>query len=219
MNLHIQALKSKLEANANQQQSPQFIISESKTVDAVDEQHIEQFTTILSCMNNTMYADIWKLGVNLALRITDLLSLKLEDCVGKDELYILEGKTSNTRKSRKYRKIVLNNTAKKIIARRARLYPEDTYLFESKHTNATTGKPISRQSVWSAFSKAGKSLNIHTGTHSLRKTLGAKLYRSGVPVATIQKMFSHSTEAITLAYIGVTQLDVDSCYTDYEVEL
>lgn len=213
MNKHIANLKAKLD----KPYQPEIIIQNSKAVEAIDESDLDQFTLYLSFNSNTIYLDIWKLAANTALRISDLLNLKIIDCANKDVIHILESKTSNTRNNRTYRKITLNSTAKEVIARRIRLYPNDTYLFESKHTNASSNKPISRQSVWTAFSKAGKACGLHIGTHSSRKTLGAKLYRAGVPIATIQKLLKHSSESITLQYIGITQANVDQCYLDYEI--
>lgn len=213
MNQYVANLKAKL----NKPYEPEIIIQNSKAVDAIAESDLDQFTLFLSFNSNTIYLDIWKLSVNTALRISDLLNLRINDCVNKDHLHILESKTSNTRNNRTYRKITLNSTAKSIIARRARLYPNDEFLFQAKHTNATSIKPISRQSVHTAFSKAGKACGLHVSTHSARKTLGAKMYSAGVPIATIQKLLKHSSESITLQYIGITQKNVDQCYLDYEV--
>ena len=214
-NTYLQRIQSKLEQPVVKDK----VVTFGNAVDAIHEDSLHAFTVQLEGMSNTIYADIWKFSVNTALRISDLLSLKIEDVVGKDEIYILESKTANTRKHSSYRKIVLNNTAKKIIAKRARVFSTDTYLFQSNHTNVKGANHISRQSVWNAFSTAGKSLGLHTGCHSSRKTLGMKLYNSGVSIGTIQKLLKHSSEAITLQYIGVSQATVDACYIEYEVQL
>ncbi|MBR0317501.1 MAG: tyrosine-type recombinase/integrase [Synergistaceae bacterium] len=47
------------------------------------------------------------------------------------------------------------------------------------------------------------------GTHSLRKTFGYILYQSDQSIELIQKFLNHSSPAITLAYIGITQDDMD----------
>ncbi len=52
-------------------------------------------------------------------------------------------------------------------------------------------------------------LEYKIGTHSLRKTFGYRLYMSDTDIELIQKLLNHSSPAITLSYIGITQNDMD----------
>lgn len=54
------------------------------------------------------------------------------------------------------------------------------------------------------------------GTHSMRKTFGYHYYKGTKDVATLQKIFNHSSEAITLKYIGITQDSIDEAMTNFE---
>ncbi len=48
-----------------------------------------------------------------------------------------------------------------------------------------------------------KKLGFHFSNHTLRRTFGRALFRSGVPVATIAKILGHESTDVTLRYIGV----------------
>jgi integrase/recombinase XerD len=48
-----------------------------------------------------------------------------------------------------------------------------------------------------------KQLGFHFSNHTLRRTFGRALFRSGVPVPTIAKILGHESTDVTLRYIGV----------------
>ena len=50
------------------------------------------------------------------------------------------------------------------------------------------------------------------GTHTLRKTFGYHAYRMGMDLSVIQKLLNHASPSVTLAYIGITQDDLDDVY-------
>ncbi|WP_236183502.1 tyrosine-type recombinase/integrase [Pseudomonas juntendi] len=156
---------------------------------------------------NTLYADIWRFGVNTALRISDLLSLTFEDVQGGN-LVIKEGKTGKTRD------IELNVAAKAIVERRRAAHPTHQYLFEVD-SNRAKGKPISRVAVASAFKAVGDEMGLQLGTHSMRKTRGWLMYNGGSSIELICKVLNHSSPAVTMAYIGITQSEVDATYHQF----
>ncbi|SGZ09980.1 Site-specific recombinase phage integrase family-Site-specific recombinase, phage integrase family [Moritella viscosa] len=51
----------------------------------------------------------------------------------------------------------------------------------------------------------------------MRKTRGYHLYQSTKDIARVMKMLRHSSEGVTLRYIGVTQDDVDKDFVDLEI--
>ena len=53
-------------------------------------------------------------------------------------------------------------------------------------------------------------------THTLRKTLGYQFYTQYEGVVTLQKIFNHSSTAITLRYIGITDDLLDKAYDNIE---
>ncbi len=170
---------------------------------------------LLTKHHSPQYSDIWLLGCNLALRISDLLSLTMDQCreaLDNGTLRIQEGKTN------KWRYIHLNLTAKSIMQERSTAHPDDVYLFQSKSNRAKAIiKPLSRQAVWKAFQAIGEIIGVPLGTHSMRKTRGRFLYDDGVPIEKICLMLNHASPATTLLYIGITQNDIDDTYRQYEI--
>lgn len=179
-------------------------------VDAVEKAEIATVERLLTKHRGQLYADIWALGINTALRISDLLGLKMAEVVNRDCVTLIEQKTG------KPREITLNSKARDIIARRAAEYPADVYLFQATGNRAkSAGKPISRETVARKFKEIGEILGVHLGTHSMRKTRGAAMYHDGVPLETICKVLNHSSPAVTMRYIGLDKATVAKTYDDY----
>lgn len=167
-----------------------------------------------------IYADIWKVGVNTALRISDLLSLTMDNVRALDPaqpaLQITEQKTG------KLRKIVVNRSALVVMQRRLAEYPKHVWLFQSEAVNRNRReppKPINRRSVSRAFEKVGQRVapKVVLGTHSMRKTRGYAMHKAGRSIESIAKVLNHSSPAVTMRYIGLVQQDIDESYTEFEL--
>lgn len=180
-------------------------------VNAISRQDIALVHALLSKKYPSIYADIWKAGVNMSLRISDLLSIKYSDCdLDKRLLTITEQKT------KKIKAVRLNNTVVNIIKKRRADYPADTWLFQV-HSNRAKYKPISRVSVARTFKEVGDTLKLNISTHSMRKSRGMALYNDGVPIEKIARVLNHSSTSSTLRYLGITAEDVLRTYDDYEL--
>jgi integrase len=162
--------------------------------------------------SNEIYADIWKIGLNLSLRISDLLSLKFDDFnIPQKLLYIKESKTGKSKEIR------LNSTAIEIINSRRSKYPNDIYLFQV-NSNRAKNKPISRISVSRVFKECADLLKIpNINTHSLRKSRGKAMFDAGKPIEMIAKVLNHSSPATTMTYLGITKDQVMQTYDDFEL--
>ena len=167
-----------------------------------------------------VYHDIWKLGVNTALRISDVLQLKMAHVLSLDPdvpaLELVEIKTG------KARRIVVNAGALKIMQQRQATYPTHHYLFQSDAINLgrhSPPQPINRRSVARVFEKVGQNIapKVRLGTHSMRKTRGYAMYEAGRSIESICKVLNHSSPAVTMAYIGIEQRDVDNSYLEFEL--
>jgi integrase len=163
----------------------------------------------LNARGNTLYADIWHFGLNVALRISDLLTVTMSEAL-TGKLTIVEGKTS------KPRIITLNEKARAIVKARAASHPEAIYLFQV-NSNRAKNKPVSRVAVAQAFKSVGDEIGVHLGTHSMRKTRGWVMHSSGVSIEMICKVLNHSSPAITMAYIGITQSEVNATYDQFVI--
>lgn len=183
-------------------------------VDAVKtEEDITTIHTLLRKHGSQDYADIWKLGINVAYRISDLLSIEKKHLnLDKRELEILEKKTN------KKRTVRLNDTAMKIIIRRLSDHPDDKYLFQSRKSNSDNNtQPMDRSTVARKFQEIGEIVGIRLGTHSMRKTRGYMMYKAGVSIEQIARVLNHSSPAVTMAYIGLTQEETLKTYDEFEL--
>lgn len=48
--------------------------------------------------------------------------------------------------------------------------------------------------------------------HTLRKSFGYHAYNNGYDITLIQKLFNHSSPAVTLRYIGITQDEIQDLF-------
>ena len=62
--------------------------------------------------------------------------------------------------------------------------------------------------VQEACFEAGITARI--GTHTLRKTFGYHFYQEYKDIGLLQYLFNHSSQRVTLLYIGITQELIDS---------
>lgn len=158
---------------------------------------------------------IWVLGINSGLRVSDILSLNIEDVKDKNYIEIKEKKT------KKYKRFPLNDKLKKLIKsylkiRMDKYYSvvEDEPLFLGKKH-----KRLDRSQVYRFLNEVCEDLNIkaNIGTHTMRKTFGYFFYQQFNNVALLQKILNHSSPSITLRYIGIAQEEIDDSYSNFEL--
>ncbi|EOK2531670.1 tyrosine-type recombinase/integrase, partial [Escherichia coli] len=107
--------------------------------------------------------------------------------------------------------IMLTAKALELVAQRRADNPGHEYLFEVD-SNRAKGKPISRVTVSAKFKEAGDMLNLHIAAHSPRKNLGYHAIKRGVSLPTLTKLYGHSSQAVTLAYCGIMDKDVEEVF-------
>ena len=185
-----------------------------KSVDAIKDKNVLALIPDLLTKKskNAQYADIWEFSLNVALRISDTLSIKFDDIdLDTRTLKISESKTG------KQATIYLNDKAYSIVEKIRKDSPSDVYLFQSKKSrnrSNTEPKPLTRFAVSQQMQKISEVLDINIGTHSARKTRGYFLYKKTGDIARVMKMLRHSSALVTLAYIGITQEDIDTDFKD-----
>ena len=180
-------------------------------VNAASKQEITLIHALLTNKFGLIYADIWKVGVNLGLRIGDLLKLKFED-------FGTEARTLNLyeQKTKKFKEMRLNHTVIDIINSRKVRHPDDIWLFQV-HSNRAKDKAISSISVSRVFKDAGDMLGLKINTHSMRKSRGMAMFNDGMPIEKISKVLNHSSPSSTLQYLGISKEAVLQTYDDYEL--
>lgn len=162
------------------------------------------------------------LGLNTALRISDILSLewhfvydfKKEEY--KDYIIIMEQKTG------KVSQIYLNSNVLKALSdyrdfltQEKEVIEPNTYLF--KHTNKNI--PISRTQAFRIIKEAADYYKIPgiISCHSLRKTFGYHAWKQGVSPALLIEVFNHSSFSITKRYLGIGQEDKDRIFEEIKL--
>ena len=189
-------------------------------VDAVKTDSQRQQVEHLLSEADPLYFDIWKIGVNVALRISDLLSITMTQARSIDpdtlELKVVESKTGKTRL------LTFNPPAMNIINRRIADNPDHVHLFQSvspKNSRREEPKPINRRSVTRVFERVGQSVTpkVQLGTHSMRKTRGYVMHKAGMRIEEISKALGHSHTAVTMAYIGLDAEAVRRSFLEFEL--
>ncbi|HHU55133.1 MAG TPA: tyrosine-type recombinase/integrase [Acholeplasmataceae bacterium] len=167
---------------------------------------------------------LFELGIYSALRISDILKLKVKDLRNKNYFELVEQKTGKTKK------LAINPDLKKELAKYFVGKDDEEYVIGSRERNLFTtikdkesGKkvkvlntspnsPISRVQAWNILNDAAKKAGIteQIGTHSLRKTFGYHMYNHcGKDVTIVQEFLNHSSPKVTLVYIGIDQDNKD----------
>lgn len=137
---------------------------------------------------------LFLIGINTGLRIGDLLKLRTADLKGKMSIKIQESKTS---KPRTVHFDSVYDELQDYIASN-----DSEWLFPSRNGD----KAISTTQAYRQLVKAGKMVDIETmGTHTMRKTFGYWHYKQYNDLATLQDILNHSSSAITIRYIGITE--------------
>lgn len=178
-----------------------------------DHNTIRLISHLLKVRCSQQMSDVWEIGLNLALRISDLLSIKFND-IKDDRLIIYESKTN------KAANIKLNQKVLNTIFRIQKEHPTHIFLFQSYRCNQSFNsipRPLSRCAVSKAFALVGEELKLNLGTHSMRKTRGYLLYQQTKDLGRVMKMLRHASEGVTLRYIGLTQDVVDQDFVNLEI--
>lgn len=175
-----------------------------------DKREIQKMKTYLMGKSDRDYL-LFTCGINVGLRISDLLHLQYND-IFTDNGSFRQHVIIREQKTGKVKKIRLNDTVKKAIkdyVRAHNLSGED-YLFGSKK-----GGHITRVQAYKILREAAETVGIQQfGTHSMRKTWGYHSYlTSKHNIGLIMDMFSHSSEQISLRYIGINQEQKDELYS------
>ncbi len=175
-----------------------------------DKNKINQLYQYLSG-GDPKYAIIFKFGINTGLRISDIISLRVDEIFLK-EWHFKEYLIIKERKTSKEKKIKLNETLRNSLIKyvKSEHLTRDDYLFKSQK-----GGYIGRIQAYRVLKDAAGIIGIENfGTHSLRKTWGYWTYKmSKYNIGLIMDTFNHSSPNITLRYIGINQDQKDELYS------
>ena len=126
--------------------------------------------------------------------------------IGKTHIRLVEKKTG------KFKKVPLNNKVRTLIDSYTKNRNLDEPLFMTIFKNR-----MYRVAAYDIIKSACKKANITTkvGTHTMRKTFGYHHYKKFKDIAMLQKIFNHSSQTVTLRYIGIEQDQIEESYSKF----
>jgi integrase len=163
---------------------------------------------------------LFKVIINMALRVSDAIDLKVDQIRGKNiaKVYIKKQKFT--------KKIKINDALKEAIE----LYipkdaKDDDYLFpspEKKVKKFSTGKykkkgHITRMTAYNWMTKAAKAAGLtfdeeSIACHGIRKYFGTVANEMGMTIAEIQAAYAHKSASTTIRYLGIDDKKVNAMY-------
>lgn len=194
-----------------------------KEVRYISDKDLKRIREFFTYRNVPVMLNLLNIGVNVALRISDLLNLKFEDIKSDNTIFVKEKKTKKTKI------IKLNKTSQQSIKDLKKFYKKEGYknhskgyLFKSQqHQQRVDYKDVSitPYSVGRYLREARDFLDIQypIGTHSFRKTWGYNVYTKTKDIALVMKALNHSSQAVTLRYIGIEQETLNATYDSIEI--
>lgn len=169
----------------------------------------------IACRNKMLFL----IGINLSLRISDLISIKwnffLKENMEFREYYKIQPK--KTRKTGKFVTLYFNDVVKSAILEYINQYPisdMNDFVFKSRKGNGA----ITERSVWKIIVDTAKEANIdkNIGTHSLRKTFGYHIWHNAndkeKALVMLMVIFNHTSVSTTKKYIGIMGEEVEDIF-------
>ena len=174
-------------------------------------------------LNRHREAELFLIGCNVALRISDLLSLEFEQITFETRSDQIVGFSDiREKKTKKKKRVTFNPVAVEAIARLRELNPDHVYLFQAMGNRVGYRiKPVSPSWVFETFKEVKEDLDLgfNFSSHSMRKTFGYHAYKGGADINVLQKLFNHSNVSETFLYIGITEERVSDTYMDFSITL
>jgi len=177
-----------------------------------DKKHIKQISDYFLHKGEFRNLLMFVMGIHTALRISDMLRLTWGDVYDfsnnrvRGELTVIEQKTGKS-------KIIAVNPA--VVNAVIRLFKHSSpmpgsFLFANPRQN----KSISRVQAYRILRAAAEKAHIQAriSCHSLRKTFGYHLWKTGASLVIIMDIYNHSSYTVTKRYLCVTQDEKNSAY-------
>lgn len=154
------------------------------------------------------------LGLNTALRISDILRLKWGDVYNFRENKFYKYVSVVESKTKKNNKIAMNTSIISALNTYKEELPQisaEQYLIKSRNG---VNRALTRNRAYTIISEAAKSLDIEgvISCHSLRKTFGYQAWKQGIPPALLMSIYNHSSIEITKIYLSIDQDDKDDVF-------
>lgn len=180
-----------------------------------DRRKISQIKNLLRGQQRFRDLLLFTVGVNTALRISDLLKLQVghfftETGKVQSRFWIKEEKRG------KRHEVIINDSIQEILEDYVKVYPDlakypERPIFFNPRKNGFN-QSIARGQAWKFISQICHEVGLqgNFGTHTLRKTWGYHARLNGVDLALIMHKLNHSNLAYTKRYLGITDDELEA---------
>lgn len=151
---------------------------------------------------------LFTLGINSALRASDLLALKVGQVQG---LRVGDSFPLKEKKTGKYRDVMLNRASHKAVHDYLKTRGRDVYADDWLFPSRIGGGRLTVQRLNVMVKGWCRAINLegNYGSHTLRKTFGYhQRVHFGQGTALLMEVFNHASEKQTLDYLGVAREEV-----------
>jgi len=156
------------------------------------------------------------IAIHTALRISDILSLRVWDVYDIKTHRALDTLTLIEQKTGKSKSIALHSNVREALELQLATATDPN---APLIINERTGKAISRVQAYRIIRGAAEAVEIphRVCCHSLRKTFGYHAWKKGTPSVVLMDIFNHSSYSTTKRYLGITQDDKNSVYLNLDI--
>lgn len=154
---------------------------------------------------------MFELLYSSGLRVSELISLKLEDINFEAGFLRVLGKGSKERIVPLHMRAV-DRIKAYVRQQRSEILKEkqSPYLFVTRR-----GGPMTRQRFWQTIKKTGRKLGIDISPHTVRHSFATHLLEGGADLRSLQKLLGHSDISTTQIYTKVTADRLRQVYAKY----
>ena len=171
---------------------------------------IEGIKTALNIKKTRKYYALFCTGINTALRISDILKLRVSD-VESGYVHTAETKTG------KRKLFPINDALMAVLQnyiREFKLKENDFLFFSNRKDKLRNVKSMDQSQAYRKLKEVIEGLypEIHFSTHVLRKTCAYWLYQNTKDIGLVMHALNQNSESVTCRYIGLTQEYVNNAF-------
>ncbi len=178
-----------------------------------DRKKIAQIKNLLRGQGRFRDLLLFTVGINTALRISDVLQLRIGQFVDEQNRMRSRFEVREIKTGKRH-DVTINDSIREALSEYLRVYPDvtdnpDNFVFFNSEFNRFSA-PLKRGRVWEFISAICKEVGLQSnyGTHSLRKTWGYQARMQGVDLALIMYKLNHASLTDTKRYVGITDEEV-----------
>jgi integrase len=173
--------------------------------------HIAHIKNLLKGQSRFRDLLLFVVGINSALRISDLLKLQVKHFIDEQGCIRTHFEIREEKRGKR-QQVVINTSIREALENYFAAYPtiinnhEHYVFFSTKYGDFIYSEPLHRAQAWSLLSIICHIVGLrgNFGTHTLRKTWGYHARIHGVDLALIMRKLNHSNLSYTMRYLGIT---------------